>query len=52
MKKLLTLAMVAAMLTACGSKGLKVEIPKTMNAEYGEELNKDKLFDAKKSKST
>lgn len=49
MKKLLTLAMVAAMLTACGSKGLKVEAPKTMNAEYGEELNKDKLFDAKKS---
>ena len=49
MKKLLTLAMVAAMLTACGSKGLKVETPKTMNAEYGEELNKDKLFDTKKS---
>ncbi len=49
MKKLLTLVMVTVMLTACGSKELKVETPKTVNAEYGEELNKDKLFDVKKS---
>ncbi len=49
MKKLLMLVMVTVMFTGCGSKELKVETPKTVNTEYGEELNKDKLFDVKKS---
>ncbi len=49
MKKLLTLAVVAVMVTACGSKGLKVETPKIIHAEYGEELDNKLLFDVKKS---
>ena len=49
MKKLLTLVMVAVMLIACRSKELIVEVPKTVIAEYGEELNQKLLFDVKKS---
>lgn len=49
MKKLLIVTVFITMLTACVSKKLKVEIPKIVNAEYGEELSDDKLFDVKKS---
>ncbi len=49
MKKILTLTMVAVMLAACGTKEITVETPKTVNAEYGEELNNKLLFDEKKS---
>ena len=49
MKKLLSIAAVAALILTGCSKELKVKITDKLTVEYGDKLDNNKLFDAKKS---
>lgn len=49
MKKKYWLVILAVLFSACTAKKLNVEVPKEVNAEYGKELEYQRLFDAKNS---
>ena len=49
MKKLLSIAAVASLVLKVCSKKLEVKITDKLTVEYGDKLDNNKLFDAKKS---